>query len=63
MAALHAVASHCPDLARHLLDDRGGLRRSVRVFVNGGDTRFADGLSSPLVDHDRLEVVLALAGG
>lgn len=63
MAALHAVTRTHPDLARHLLDDRGGLRRSVRVYLNGNDVRSSGRLDDHLTAGDRIEVVLALAGG
>lgn len=63
LTAVCAAAAACPGLARHLLDDHGELRRSVRLFLNGRDACSADILSSPLADGDRLEVVVALAGG
>jgi hypothetical protein len=63
LAAVHAATAACPGLARHLLDDHGGLRRSVRLFLNGRDACGADMPAVRLADHDRLEIVLALAGG
>ncbi len=63
MAALRAVTRTHPDLTRHLLDDHGGLRRSVRVYLNGNDVRSSGQLDVHLTAGDRIEIVLALAGG
>ena len=62
-AALRAITGNHPDLARHLMDDDGGVRRSVRVYLNGDDLRSPEALTTALAPGDRLEIVLALAGG
>jgi len=43
LAALEAVH---PGFAERILDDDGGLRRFVNVYVDGEDIRFTDGLKT-----------------
>lgn len=55
-------ASH-PGLRASLLDDQGGLRRFVNIFVNESDIRSLQGLATPLQDGDEVYIVPAIAGG
>lgn len=52
-----------PGIRERLLDDSGGLRRFVNVYVNGDDVRFLDGLATTLADGDEVSIVPAVAGG
>src|SRR5690242_16071965 len=60
LAALEAVH---PGFAERLLDDQGGLRRFVNVFVADDDVRFLDGLATPVPDGETVSIIPAVAGG
>jgi molybdopterin converting factor small subunit len=65
--ALDALASLYPGLAGKLRDagteGPRPLRRGVKAFVGGTDVRRLAGLSTPLRDGDRVDVVAAISGG
>jgi MoaD family protein len=46
-----------------LLDDDGGLRRFVNVYINDEDVRFLGGLETTLSDGDTVTILPAVAGG
>lgn len=52
-----------PRVRGYVLDDQGGLRRHLAVFVNQQLARDRRGLSDPLADGDEVLVVQALSGG
>ncbi|HLU38677.1 MAG TPA: MoaD/ThiS family protein [Planctomycetota bacterium] len=52
-----------PDLRGYLLDDQGGLRRHVALFVDGRQVRDRTGLADPVQAGARLEFFQALSGG
>ena len=45
------------------VDDTGGLRRFVNVYVDEEDVRFGDGLQTPVTDGSELQILPAVAGG
>jgi molybdopterin converting factor small subunit len=47
-------------VADRVLDERGGLRRLVNVYVDGVDVRELD---TPLVEAESVRLVGAVAGG
>jgi len=55
-------AAH-PGFSERLLDDAGGLRRFVNVFVADDDVRFLDGLDTPVPDGETVSIIPAVAGG
>jgi molybdopterin synthase sulfur carrier subunit len=55
-------AAH-PGFAERLLDDDGGLRRFVNVFVADDDVRFLDALATPVPDGETVSIIPAVAGG
>ena len=55
-------AAH-PGFAERLLDDDGGLRRFVNVFVADDDVRFLQGLDTPVPDGETVAIIPAVAGG
>ena len=61
--AIAALDAAHPGLGERLLDDQGGLRRFVNVFVADEDIRFLEGLDTPLQPGQTLSVVPAVAGG
>lgn len=52
-----------PGFEERLLDDEGGLRKFVNVFVADDDVRFQDGLDTPVPDGETVSIVPAVAGG
>jgi molybdopterin synthase sulfur carrier subunit len=55
-------AAH-PGFADRLLDDTGGLRRYVNVFVADDDVRFLQGLDTPVPEGETVSIIPAVAGG
>ena len=55
-------AAH-PGFADRLLDDEGGLRRFVNVFVADDDVRFLQGLDTAVPDGETVAIIPAVAGG
>jgi molybdopterin converting factor small subunit len=52
-----------PGIKGRLVDDQGGLRRFVNVYLNDEDVRFLGGLGTPVSDGDTVTVLPAVAGG
>jgi sulfur-carrier protein len=61
--ALAALAAAYPGVGPRVLDDDGGLRRFVNVFVADEDVRFLDGLDTALAAGQTVSLVPAVAGG
>ena len=55
-------AAH-PGFKERLMDDDGGLRRFVNVFVADDDVRFLKGMDTPVPDGDTVSIIPAVAGG
>lgn len=62
-AALEAVFAAQPELRGYLLDDQGGLRRHVAVFVDGRLLHDRRALSDAVEPQSEIYVVQALSGG
>jgi sulfur-carrier protein len=60
---LQALDSEHPGFADRLLDDEGGLRKFVNVFVADDDVRFMDGLDTAVPDGETVAIIPAVAGG
>jgi sulfur-carrier protein len=60
---LKSLESVHPGFAERLLDDEGGLRRFVNVFVADDDVRFLEGLNTPVPDGETVSIIPAVAGG
>jgi molybdopterin synthase sulfur carrier subunit len=58
-----AVEAAHPGIEARLLDERGGLRRFVNVFVAEEDVRYLDGLDTSVADGTTVSIVPAVAGG
>ncbi len=52
-----------PGMRSYLLDDSGGLKSYVNVFVNAADVRTLSGLQTPLAAGDEVSIIPAMAGG
>ena len=61
--ALEDLVARRPELALHLFDDTGALRRHVLCFRNEVQTRSRAALDQPLCTGDRLTLVNSVAGG
>ncbi|WP_436794881.1 ubiquitin-like small modifier protein 1 [Actinospongicola halichondriae] len=61
--ALKALDSAHPGFTDRLLDDEGGLRKFVNIFVADDDVRFLDGLATPVPDGETIAIIPAVAGG
>jgi sulfur-carrier protein len=61
--ALAAVFASRPALRGYVLDDQGGLRRHVAVYVNGEPVRDRARMTDPVGMHDEIYVFQALSGG
>ncbi len=61
--AIGALDATHPGFRERVLDDDGGLRRFVNVFVADEDVRFLDGLETQLSDGQTISIVPAVAGG
>lgn len=55
-------AAH-PGFRDRLLDEDGGLRRFVNVFVADDDVRFLKGLDTEVPDGETVAIIPAVAGG
>lgn len=55
------TAQH-PDLRNHIFDG-DKLRSFVNVFIGQEDTRFRDGLETPVDENDELRIIPSIAGG
>ncbi|WP_423360441.1 MoaD/ThiS family protein [Pseudomonas citronellolis] len=60
---LEGVFAQHPRLRGYLLDDQGGLRRHVTVFIDGLRLRDRRGLGDVVADDSEVYVVQALSGG
>ena len=60
---LKALDAAHPGFADRILDDEGGLRRFVNVFVADDDVRYLDGLATPVPDGETVSIIPAVAGG
>lgn len=52
-----------PGFKERLLDENGGLRRFVNLFVADDDVRFLQGLDTPVPDGETVSIIPAVAGG
>jgi molybdopterin converting factor small subunit len=60
---LDALEAAHPGFKERLLDDDGGLRRFVNVFVADDDVRYLDGINTPVPDGETVAIIPAVAGG
>jgi molybdopterin converting factor small subunit len=61
--ALASLNAAHPGIGDRLLDESGGLRRFVNLFLADEDVRFLEGLDTPVSSGQTLSVVPAVAGG
>lgn len=61
--AIRALEKNSPTAIDSVLDEQGKLRQHVNVFLNEENTRFLDGLDTPVPDGSRIFVIGAISGG
>jgi molybdopterin converting factor small subunit len=61
--ALARVFEHSPLARGYILDDQGGLRQHVAVFIDGVRARDRRGLADALAPGAEVHVLQALTGG
>ncbi len=52
-----------PGFKERLLDEAGGLRYFVNIYLNGEDVRFLQGVDTSTQSGDEISIVPAVAGG
>jgi len=52
-----------PGIKERLVDESGGVRRFVNVYVNEEDIRFLQNQQTELKDGDEVSIIPAIAGG
>lgn len=57
---IQALERHYPGMAFRVVDEHGGIRRHIAMFV--GETMVRD-LQAPVAPNDRVQIVGALSGG
>ncbi|HSI26656.1 MAG TPA: MoaD/ThiS family protein [Aeromicrobium sp.] len=62
-ALIDDLESRHAGLRERLVDEAGGVRRFVNVYVNDEDIRFTGGLGTALSDGDTVVILPAVAGG
>ena len=60
---IESLESRHPGIRTRLLDDSGGLRRFVNVYLEDEDVRFLDGIATAVPDGARISIIPAVAGG
>ena len=61
--AIDTLEALYPGMKERLLDESGGLRHFVNVYLNGEDVRFLQDLSTATKAGDEVSIVPAVAGG
>lgn len=50
-------------IGARLMDEKGGVKRYVNLFLNDEDIRFLKQLETPVGESDTLSIIPAIAGG
>lgn len=61
--AIAELQSKFPGIQERLLDENGGVRRFVNVYVNEEDIRFLQNQQTPVKPTDEISIIPAIAGG
>ena len=52
-----------PGLESYILDEQGGLRKHVQIFIGENMIHDRKGLTDPISDQDQVYIMQALSGG
>jgi molybdopterin converting factor small subunit len=61
--ALGALGAQCPGVLDRVLTEQGELRQHVNVFVDQENSRYLDGLRTPITDPSTITILAAISGG
>jgi molybdopterin synthase sulfur carrier subunit len=61
--AIAELQTRFPGIKERLMDENGGVRRFVNVYVNEEDIRFLQNQETPLKEGDEVSIIPAIAGG
>ena len=61
--AINELQTRFPGIKERLMDESGGIRRFVNVYVNEEDIRFLQNQQTILKDGDEISIIPAIAGG
>ena len=61
--AIAELQTRFPGIKERLVDESGGVRRFVNVYVNEEDIRFLQNQETPLKEGDEVSIIPAIAGG
>jgi molybdopterin synthase sulfur carrier subunit len=61
--AIAELQGRFPGIKERLIDETGGVRRFVNVYVNEEDIRFLQEQKTPIKDGDEVSIIPAIAGG
>ena len=61
--AITELQNRYPGIKERLVDDTGGVRKFVNVYVNEEDIRFLQNQQTALKDGDEISIIPAIAGG
>ncbi|MCC7403524.1 MAG: MoaD/ThiS family protein [Bdellovibrionales bacterium] len=63
LEVLRALEGDFPEGRQKILDSKGGIRMSLKIFVDGEDVPASEMAITPVTAHSRIKVIMALAGG
>jgi molybdopterin synthase sulfur carrier subunit len=61
--AITELQGRYPGIRERLVDESGGVRRFVNVYVNEEDIRFLQKEQTAIKDGDEVSIIPAIAGG
>jgi len=61
--AIAELQARFPGIKERLVDETGGIRRFVNVYVNEEDIRFLQNQETALKEGDEMSIIPAIAGG
>jgi len=61
--ALGSLEQRYPGFHDRLYDADGKLRQFINIYINDSDSRYSQGLDTPIGERDELSIVPAVAGG
>ncbi|PWT72707.1 MAG: molybdopterin synthase sulfur carrier subunit [Bacteroidetes bacterium] len=60
---IREITINFPDLKKHLLDEEGGVRSFLNIFIGNDDIRDLQNEKTPVKDDTIISIVPAIAGG
>ncbi|HEX4851713.1 MAG TPA: MoaD/ThiS family protein [Puia sp.] len=60
---IREITLNFPDLKKHLLDDQGGVRSFLNIFIGNDDVRDLQNEETPVKEDSVISIVPAIAGG